>query len=251
VVAPPSSSSNVALLIEPRCHPCLEHVIRNAMLLLNGTSGHGEWQLQVFHGTANLDFLRSGFSAAELAHVQFVSLEVDNLSNLAHNELMCTHWLWRQAAAERVLIFQTDSLLCRAGIEAFQMWDYVGAPWRTDDLWCVGKPWLTSVGGNGGFSLRSQAKTLACIDLVGYVRGQCEDVYYAEAMPKVGGKIADRAAGLAFSVESVFDRVAAPRPLGFHAAYKWISAEEMADILEQVRTSYREKAAALGQVEVA
>jgi hypothetical protein len=71
-------------------------------------------------------FLRSGFSAAELAHVQFVSLEVDNLSNLAHNELMCTHWLWRQAAAERVLIFQTDSLLCRAGIEAFQMWDYVG-----------------------------------------------------------------------------------------------------------------------------
>ena len=31
---------------------------------------------------------------------------MDNLSNLAHNELMCTHWLWDRAAAERVLIFQ-------------------------------------------------------------------------------------------------------------------------------------------------
>ena len=73
------------------------------------------------------------------------SSQVDNLSNLAHNELMCTHWLWKRAATERVLIFQTDSLICRHGIEDFQMWDYIGAPWREDDLWCVGKPWLTEV----------------------------------------------------------------------------------------------------------
>ena len=79
-----------------------------------------------------------------------------------------------------MLIFQTDSLICRDGIDEFDQYDYIGAPWRTDDLWCVGKPWLTGVGGNGGFSLRSREKTLACIDAVGYVRGQCEDVYYAE-----------------------------------------------------------------------
>ena len=75
-----------------------------------------------------------------------------------------------QAAAERVLIFQTDSLICRegveafaaydyigcahhdaplhfpSGIEAFAAYDYIGAPWSMDDLWCVGKPWLTQVG---------------------------------------------------------------------------------------------------------
>ena len=126
------------------------------------------------------------------------SPQVDNLSNLSHNELMCTHWLWEQvrrpptrlsdhlsdhfsdrlspaslpaslsaslrasltaslslplcghcvaqAAAERVLIFQTDSLICREGVEAFAAYDYIGAPWSMDDLWCVGKPWLTQVG---------------------------------------------------------------------------------------------------------
>ena len=179
VVAPPGSSANVALLIEPRCHPCLEHVIRNTMLLLNGTSSHplatesaGTWQLQIFHGTANREYLESFLSPEERSRIQWVSLEVDNLSPLAHNELMCTHWLWRRAAAERVLVFQTDALLARDGIDDFQKWDYIGAPWRTDDMWCADKPWLTSVGGNGGLSLRSRGRTLECIDATGYVRGQ-------------------------------------------------------------------------------
>jgi len=56
-----------------------------------------------------------------------------------------------------------------------------------------------------------------------------------EAMAKVGGRIADRAAGLAFSVESVY----AEGALGFHAAYKWVTAEEMASILEDIRRMYR------------
>ena len=141
VVAPAGTTENVALLIEPRCHPTLEHVIRNAVHFLGGG-----WQLQIFHGTQNEAHIRSCFSAAELEHVQFVSLEVDNMSPLAHNELMCTHWLWTRAAAERVLIFQTDSLVCRRGIDEFQKWDYIGAPWQLDDLWCVGKPWLTHAG---------------------------------------------------------------------------------------------------------
>ena len=78
-----------------------------------------------------------------------------------------------------------SSLILREGIEQYQCFDYIGAPWRLDDLWCVGKPWLTQVGGNGGFSLRSREASLRCIDRYGYVRGQCEDVYFAEAMPLV------------------------------------------------------------------
>lgn len=189
-VAAAATSSNVALLVEPRAHPALEHVVRNAMLLLNGVgrergSSLPTWQLQIFHGTENLEYIRALLTADELEHVQLIDLGVDNLSNLSHNELMCTHWLWSRAAAERVLVFQTDSLICRTGVDEFQSWDYIGAPWRHDDLWCVGKPWLTSVGGNGGFSLRSRQRTLACLDAHGYLRGQCEDVFYVEAMPKV------------------------------------------------------------------
>ena len=236
-VAGAASSANVALLVEPRAHPALEHVVRNAMLMLNGVGRDDApptWQLQIFHGTDNLQYLRTVLTADELEHVQLISLGVDNLSNLSHNELMCTHWLWSRVAAERVLVFQTDSLICRPGVDDFQSWDYIGAPWRHDDLWCVGKPWLTSVGGNGGFSLRSRQRTLECLDAHGYLRGQCEDVFYVEAMPKVGGVVADRASASRFSVESVW----APRPFGFHAAYKWLPSEQMEELLSATSRAY-------------
>ena len=90
------------------------------------------------------------------------------------------------------------------------------------------------VGGNGGFSLRSRARTIACLDAFGYLRGQCEDVFYVEAMPKVCGRVADREAGARFSVESVYAR----DPFGFHAAYKWLSAEQMAELLEGIKREY-------------
>ena len=51
---------------------------------------------------------------------------------------------------------------------------------------------------------------------------------------QVGARIAPRAAGLRFSVESVN----APRPFGFHAAYKWLSSEEMAVLLDGLDGEY-------------
>ena len=118
----------------------------------------------------------------------------------------------------------------------------------------AGKPWLTAVGGNGGFSLRSKSKTLECLAAHAFVRGQwcelphisrmqrsqhvisppsrgphrlqshlasparmqsrSEDVYYVDAMRKCNGRLADRDTALAFSVESVH----AKNSFAFHAA---------------------------------
>ena len=97
-VAPRGSSDRVALLIEPRAHYALEHVVRNAMLFLNGPRARGakdarrevapemapemapetapSWQLQIFHGTSNLEHIRAAFTPTELEHVQLVSLKV-------------------------------------------------------------------------------------------------------------------------------------------------------------------------------
>ena len=44
---------------------------------LVGDLGPAARRAQVFHGTTNLEHLRSSFRAEELEHVQFVSLEVD------------------------------------------------------------------------------------------------------------------------------------------------------------------------------
>ena len=68
---------------QPRRHACLEHVVRNAMLMLNGShtavgaETAATWQLQIFHGTENLEHITACFGAEELAHVQLISLEVE------------------------------------------------------------------------------------------------------------------------------------------------------------------------------
>ena len=50
------------------------------------------------------------------------------------------------------------------------------------------------------------------------------------ADPAVADRVAPREVALDFAVESVY----APRPFGVHAAYKWLSSEQMAELLEAI-----------------
>jgi len=223
-VACAGTTAHVAVIIEPRCHPALEHVVRNAAYFL----GEG-WQVQLFHGVGNEAFTRSLFSCAELSQLQLVCLGVEDLTRKAYSELLCSHWFWSRVAAERVLIFQTDSLICRRGVEEFQKYDYVGAPWRLNHAWTFGVPWLSHAG-NGGFSLRSRSVALAMLDSVDFSRGETEDLFFAEHIPRVGGQLAPREVAMRFSVESVF----ATNPFGIHKPGKYLSAAEVEQLLRSV-----------------
>jgi hypothetical protein len=117
-------------------------------------------------------------------------------------------------AAERVLVFQTDSLICRRGVDEFSAYDYVGAPWRLDQEWNHGSPWLAHAG-NGGFSLRRRSIALAMLDAIDYSRGEAEDMFFAEHIPRVGGQIASRQAAAQFAVEATDE--SPPEPFGFRA----------------------------------
>ena len=234
----------------------MEHVIRNASYFL----GRRGWQLQLVHsGTAaSHSYLCDLFRPEELACIQLVPLGVDNLTRRAYSELLCSHWLWEQVAAETVLVFQTDSLICRDGIDdlataaaatgaslegggsleggAHGRYDYCGAPFRLDQTWSRGVPWLAAAG-NGGFSLRSRAMALRMLDWVDYSRGEPEDVWFVEHTPRVGGRLASREAAARFAIEAVVT-TDPPAPLGMHAPYKYVDAETMASLLAQV--SYEE-----------
>ena len=65
----------------------------------------------------------------------------------------------------------------------------------------------------------------------------------------MGGAVADRASGAAFSVESVAPDpepsatttpTAGEPPFGFHAAYKWLDAEQMQRLLAPIAAAYTE-----------
>lgn len=139
--------------------------------------------------------------------------------------------------AERVLVFQTDALLCRAGVDAFDGYDYVGAPWRTDLSWTSGVPWLAHAG-NGGLSLRSRRVALAAIDAIEYSRGEAEDMWFVEHAPRVGGRLAPRHVAATFAVEAVDE--SPPVPFGFHAAHKYLPAARVEQLLRAIDHAYVE-----------
>jgi hypothetical protein len=80
----------------------------------------------------------------------------------------------------KVLIFQTDTMMYRYGIEQFYCYDYVGAPWPKE-LNCA------SLVGNGGFSLRTVSAIIDCLSN----RNDISIEYYLQYdlnLERLGGK---------------------------------------------------------------
>ena len=101
--------------------------------------------------------VRSLSRTGALDAVPLSDLEVPDLHELGHvsaySRLLAHPKFWQAMQADKVLIFQTDSVLCSASpfsVDDFLAYDYIGAPWVHAD----------NAVGNGGLSLRSVPKML-------------------------------------------------------------------------------------------
>lgn len=141
-----------------------------------------------------------------------------------YNKLMLSKRLWRNLNAERVLVFQHDSIILKPGIEEFLEWDYIGAPWKFQD-------W----GGNGGLSIRNPKTMMEIIDKGNWDGQLNEDVFISNEMYKSRGtyfqmNLAPREECEKFSVESVYKL----GTLGAHAIDVWLTPSEC----EAIRNQY-------------
>jgi hypothetical protein len=142
---------------------------------------------------------------------------VDNLTNIQHSEYMESVNFWRKVKGKKALIFQTDSLLLRNGIDEFLEYDYVGAPWR--------KPKENQWVGNGGLSIRTVSKMVEICDNNSVTEQIWEDIYFMKHMKGVG--VADIETAMRFSMEDVFS----PNPLGVHNPIRHITPEQLKKVL--------------------
>lgn len=142
------------------------------------------------------------------------SVEINNLHD--YNNLLTSLPFWQSFNERKVLIFQSDSMLLRHGIEEFYEWDYVGAPLTMP-------PWV----GNGGLSLRGRDAMIECLTRCPYPVGEWEDLYFGTAMKALGLAIAPMDVAKRFSVESIYE----PNPLGYHAAFKYLSNDNLQRLL--------------------
>jgi len=127
---------------------------------------------------------------------------------------------------ERVLIFQTDSMLLKDGMDQFMEWDYVGSPWYQ------GAPWAhpDRKGGNGGLSLRNPRAMLDCLESYPYHGSVCnEDIFFVHNIEKLGFKVAPFEICERFACETVF----AKGTVGYHNIDNYLTVQECLEIKTQ------------------
>lgn len=101
------------------------------------------------------------------------------------NHILTYEGFWRQVAAERVLHFTPDTVLCSTSLHSvsdFDQYDWVGAPW----IWAQGtKDTTYSTGGNGMLSLRSRSVMHACCRKFAYDGRGNEDMWYIKHLQNI------------------------------------------------------------------
>lgn len=205
----PQDTEKHCVIVEPRCHPLLIPVLRNFMSLLQAK----RWGLIVFHGTKNEGFLKENLIG--WAGHRLINLDLENLTIEQYNRLLKSETFWsmlQRYGCRHALIFQTDTLLLRDGLDDFLEFDYIGAPWKSR--------WFGLDIGNGGLSLRRVEVMLEIVrtrpsEVV--IQNQKillfnEDGYFGFWCLFEGRKLPSVEQAKSFSVETLWH----PDPVGMH-----------------------------------
>jgi len=209
------------VLIEFRPMPNLEFLIRNTIIKLPN------WNHSIVCGNINYKFIKDiceDICKNSNSKINIVKLDINNLTPSKYSELLTTIDFWNNFTADKILLYQEDTMLFKNNIDDFLEYDYIGAPWpieQDDNLFGVG---------NGGFSLRSRKKMIEVIEKVKvkdlklgnstkkYMMNTNstfvpEDVYFSKGLSVYKlGKVATRDVAINFSQETQLS----PSPLGGH-----------------------------------
>jgi hypothetical protein len=199
-----------AVLIEFRCLPHLEFLIRNAIYKIGEN-----WCQTIVCGLNNYEFILNIVNNIN-RDIKVIKTDYYNVTQNEYSNMLMTREFWDLFSGEKILIYQEDTCIFKSNIADFLEWDYIGAPWPKKY-----KINNHSVG-NGGFSLRSKSVMIECckystIKLIiptkveEYIKENNldnipEDVYFTTTMELYSiGKIADYESALKFSVETILN----------------------------------------------
>jgi hypothetical protein len=217
------SSSFEAVLIEYRCFPHVEFLIRNAIFKLGS-----KWSYSIVCGNQNYEFMKKICKKIS-KNIKIIKTNYDNLLQDDYSSLLASIEFWNLLTGNKILIYQEDSFIFKNNIEEFINFDYIGAPWpkNTNDT--------PNQVGNGGISLRTKQIMIDIINIISihntsvnettkiYMKNNnlkiCpEDVYFSLNMQRFNiGKVANFEVAFKFSTESINN------PNSFAGHNFWIS----------------------------
>ncbi len=197
----PINSDYNAVIVEPRIDPKILPIIKNHLYFLNNCNSKFKWGLQVFHGDDNQSFIYDILK--DIKNVHFVNTGVKDFTKIEYNQYIKSCEFWEQVKGKKVLMFQTDTLLLRHGIEEFLKYDYIGAPWT--------KPKENKFIGNGGLSLRTREVMLDISKNHKDYEPRWEDIFFVKWLSEKNN-IPEMEVAMKFSVENLYHH----NPLGVH-----------------------------------
>jgi hypothetical protein len=202
-------NTRAAVIVETRPLYFLPKVIRNVMYFLGA-----RWNLHVVCGELSHEYV-GGFLRDWDARI--VKLQgTYRLTTDAYNKLLMSPEFWQLFSEEKLLIFQTDTLLAGSNVADFEAYDYVGAPCARFDEHYVG---------NGGLSLRSRRAMLRCLERFRPADGVPEDVFFTESARRTDAQVPDLDTATRFAVESLYTA----HPFGVHGTDKCYHSIEVAE----------------------
>ncbi|MEB3353870.1 MAG: DUF5672 family protein [Cyanobacteriota bacterium] len=245
----PPAAARLAVIVDDRPTPLLRACVLNTLLM-----GRLGWRVKWF--TSPRALAASQQLVADLGPwVEVIGIAVDGaeaLSWQAYNTLLKDPLFWRMLGAERVLTFQVDTLLIEPPQAEVFSYDYVGSPWARGrilsvdfpvygaDLELLGVEWesralcgTTPAGvsnGNGGLSVRHCERMAEIAERCSSPPQEPEDIFFARCL--AAGSIAAVLPPLAV-VQRFSCETQAQHCSGAHAAWRYLAAGEVAELLER------------------
>lgn len=197
-----------AIIIETRPDYFLPMVVRETMFFLGS-----RWNLHMFCGEHSYPYAQGFLRGWDVRLTKFPNFA--GLTTAEYNGILLSPAFWKQFSEEKLLVFQTDSLLSSPYVDRFLGFDFVGAPCQH-----LNEHYIA----NGGLSLRTRSVMLECLSRMPPRAGVQEDVYFTAAVRQMGASMPDYPTACRFAVESAY----IDHPFGVHATDKVFHSPEVA-----------------------
>jgi hypothetical protein len=182
--------SNAMIIVEPRKHKLLQGVISSFNENMDSS-----WDLYVFHGMSHETYAKEAVKDITKRKVFLHALDTDNLTANNYNYLFKQKNFWDIIKAENILVFQTDSILCKNSLNNiynFTKYDYIGCSMSKNDYgenhtfngWGVDRPFY----GTGGLSFRKKSFIEKCLNEKKVNDFYPEDILFSECVNTFGTK---------------------------------------------------------------
>jgi len=183
--------------------------------------------------------------------IQIYSLEMNKINIESYNDLLKSYDFWENLLTEKVLIFQTDSLLIEPIELSMFDFDYIGAlfckgksrairfPYFNNDLSDeIGSVWVNQkyneelisgiIMGNGGLSIRNRDIMMKICLEENPNKKENEDIFFSRFIRKYSRNIPKMKDASSFSIEADYHH-----SYGFHGSYNYLQAEELSNIYDR------------------